>query len=66
MTGEKKLTAVEAARRLSVGLDYLYGLLWTGKLRGQKVGRRWLIPNSAVEARLRARQMGQTQKDQTP
>jgi hypothetical protein len=28
---DKELSAVEAARRLGVGLDYLYSLLWTGK-----------------------------------
>lgn len=63
MTKEKKLSAVEAARRLGVGLDYLYGLLWTGKLQGQKVGRRWYIPTPAVEARLKARQ-GQPEQAQ--
>ncbi len=56
MTKEKSLSAVEAARRLGVGLDYLYGLLWTGKLQGQKVGRRWRVPAAAVEARLKALQ----------
>jgi excisionase family DNA binding protein len=53
---EETFSAVEAARRLGVGLDYLYGLLWTGKLQGQKVGGRWAIPAAAVEARLKARQ----------
>ena len=33
MTKQKKLTAIEAARKLGVGLDYLYSLLWTGKLQ---------------------------------
>jgi excisionase family DNA binding protein len=56
MAKEKTLTAVEAARRLGVGLDYLYGLLWTGKLLGQKVGRRWRVSGAAVEARLKALQ----------
>ncbi len=52
---EREITAVEAARRLNVGLDYLYSLVWTGKLEGRKVGRRWRIPESAVIARVRAR-----------
>jgi len=48
-----ELTAVEAARRLGVGLDYLYGLLWTRKLAGRKEGRSWRIPESAVIERLK-------------
>ena len=52
----KTLSAIEAARLLGVGLDYLYGLLWTGKLQAQKVGRVWRVSSSGVEARLRARQ----------
>ncbi len=38
MENEIELTAIEAARRLGVGLDYLYSLLWTGKLQGRKAG----------------------------
>lgn len=49
------ISAVEAARKLGVGLDYLYGLLWTGKLEAHKVDRQWRIPVSAVEARLKRR-----------
>ena len=55
MSKKKELTAVEAARRLGIGLDYLYSLIWTGKLKGRKAGDRWLIPASAVKARLAAR-----------
>jgi len=46
------VSAVEAARRLGVGLDYLYSLLWTGKLAGQKIGRVWRVPAKAVQERL--------------
>jgi excisionase family DNA binding protein len=53
MTKQTDVSAIEAARRLAVGLDYLYSLLWTGKLEGRKVGRRWRIPVEAVEARLK-------------
>ncbi len=49
------LSAIEAARRLQVGLDYLYSLLWTGKLAGQKIGKQWRIPIESVEARLKKR-----------
>jgi excisionase family DNA binding protein len=55
MVREKELSAIEAARRLGVGLDYLYSLLWTGKLTARKVGKHWRIPVEAVEARLRQR-----------
>jgi excisionase family DNA binding protein len=54
MTKTQELSAVEAARRLGVGLDYLYSLLWTGKLQGRKAGKKWRIPAEAVEARLKA------------
>jgi excisionase family DNA binding protein len=55
-TNEKQeLSAVESARKLGVGLDYLYSLLWTGKLSGRKVGRKWRIPADAIEARLKQR-----------
>jgi excisionase family DNA binding protein len=54
MKQEKELSAIEAARRLGVGLDYLYSLLWTGKLQGRKVGKKWCVPANAVEARLKA------------
>jgi len=54
MTKTEELSAVEAARRLGVGLDYLYSLLWTGKLQGRKVGKKWRIPAEAVETRLKA------------
>ncbi len=50
-----ELSAIEAARKLGVGLDYLYSLLWTGKLAGRKVGKRWHIPAEAVEAKLKQR-----------
>jgi excisionase family DNA binding protein len=50
---QNEITAIEAARRLGIGLDYLYGLIWTGKLDGRKVGKRWRIPVSAVERRLK-------------
>ena len=56
MPKETELTAVEAARRLGVGLDYVYSLLWTQKLTGRKLCGHWKIPVEAVECRLRARE----------
>lgn len=55
MPKEKEMSAIEAARKLGVGLDYLYSLLWTGKLQGRKVGKQWRILVEAVEARLKQR-----------
>jgi excisionase family DNA binding protein len=55
MTKQLELSAVEAARKLGVGLDYLYSLLWTGKLQGRKLGKRWHISTEAVEATLKQR-----------
>jgi len=49
---ETELTAVEAARKLGVGLQYLYGLVRTGRLKARKVEKRWHISAEAVEARL--------------
>ena len=53
MSKEKEISAIEAARRLAVGLDYLYSLIWTGKLEGRKVGRRWRVSEVSVEKRLK-------------
>jgi excisionase family DNA binding protein len=55
MENTQDLGAAEAARTLGIGLDYLYGLLWTGKLPGHKVDGQWRIPAKAVEARLKKR-----------
>lgn len=55
MPKRAELSAIEAARKLGVGLDYLYSLLWTGKLQGRKVGKHWRIPAEAVEVRLKQR-----------
>ena len=55
MEKPKELSAIEAARRLGVGLDYVYSLLWTGKLEGHKVGNHWRVSIEAVEKRLRKR-----------
>jgi excisionase family DNA binding protein len=56
MQMEKEVTAVEAARKLGVGLDYLYSLIWTGKVPGRKDGNRWRVSLAAIEARLKERE----------
>jgi excisionase family DNA binding protein len=48
---EHELTAIEAARVLSVDLNYLYMQLRLGRIAGRKVADQWRIPESAVLAR---------------
>jgi len=56
MPKDQEITPIEAARKLGVGLDYLYSLLWTGKLAGRKTGNRWRVSLASVEARLKERE----------
>ncbi len=51
---ESGLTVAHAARRLRVGLDVVYALVWSGKLPGRKVDGQWRIPEAAVERRREA------------
>jgi excisionase family DNA binding protein len=51
----KEISAIEAARRLGIGLDYLYSLLWTGKVEAHKVNRQWRVSVAAVDDRLKGR-----------
>ncbi len=56
MPEERYLTPIAAARRLGLGLDYLYKLMWAGKLPARKVNGRWRIPAAAIEQRLKERE----------
>lgn len=56
MPRDAEITPIEAARKLGVGLDYLYSLLWTGKLAGRKDQNRWRVSLASVDARLKARE----------
>jgi excisionase family DNA binding protein len=57
MRQPKDLTVKQAALRLGVTLKYVRDLLYESKLPGAtKVGKRWVIPSPAVEARLKTRQ----------
>jgi excisionase family DNA binding protein len=51
MTGEKMLSPRQAAQKLNIGMQRLYALLYSGKLRGTKQGNRWVITASAVAER---------------
>lgn len=55
MKNGMELSAVQAARKLGVSLDFVYRLLMTGKLNGRKADKQWRIPVEAVEARLKQR-----------
>jgi excisionase family DNA binding protein len=46
-----EISVAAAARRLGVGLDFVYVLLRSGKLAGRKLGRQWLVSAEAVEER---------------
>lgn len=53
---KNEISAIEAARALGVGLDYLYGLIWTGKIAARKVENRWRVSRTSVELRLKDRE----------
>lgn len=44
MSKTTQLTPRQAAKRLGVGLDYIYSLIWAGKLKARKRDGRWVIP----------------------
>lgn len=58
------LGAAEAARKLRIGVDRLYALIWSGKLLGQKVDGHWRISGAAVEERRRA--LSQSRRARVP
>ena len=53
----RSLSPREAAVRLGYDLDYIYKLIWAGRLSAQKVDGAWRISAVAVEARLARVQM---------
>ncbi len=53
---QKQLTVSQASRTLGITLDYIYRLIYAGKLAARKSEGRWLIPVSAIESRLKARE----------
>jgi excisionase family DNA binding protein len=54
MKEDRGLSPAEVARRLGVGLDFVYALLWAGKLAGHKDGRKWRISEQALAKRLKS------------
>lgn len=55
MTKTEEVTARTAAQILRVNLQFLYQLIWSGKLPGRKVGGIWRIPKALVEERRKQR-----------
>jgi excisionase family DNA binding protein len=53
----KPLSVREAAKQLGCTLKYIYDLLYSGRLAGEKVGRQWRIPVGALRAKMQ-RQAG--------
>jgi len=45
----------ETARTLGFTLRYVYDLVYSGRLKAEKIAGRWRIPASEVEARLAKR-----------
>ena len=58
MTKTEEVSAREAAQILEVNLQFLYQLIWSGKLPGRKVAGTWRISKAAIEARLKQRGEG--------
>lgn len=57
MEAEKReMTPREAALKLGVRLDTVYGLIWAARIAASKQDGRWLIPSEAVEARAKRRE----------
>ena len=54
---EKELTVAEAARRLNLTLDSIYRQIYAARLPARKERRHWLIPSTAIEIRLKAREV---------
>jgi len=52
---DHEISVAEAARRLRVDLNYVYSLLWAGKLKACKIGGQWRISTEAIDARLKQR-----------
>jgi len=53
MKQARMLGVRETARQLSCTLKYIYDLLYSGRLPGEKIGKQWRIPAQAVKAQLR-------------
>jgi len=55
MSTKKTFSPPAAARRLGFTLKYIYDLVYSGRLKAEKISGRWHIPASEVDARLAKR-----------
>jgi len=55
MKSTTTVTVPAAARQLGFTLKYVYDLIYSGRMRGEKVAGRWHIPVAEVNARLAKR-----------
>lgn len=53
------LSVREAATQLGCTLKYIYDLLYSGRLAGEKVGRQWRISAQALRAKMQRRAGGE-------
>ena len=53
---QPELPGSQASRPLGISLDYVYRLIYSGKLVARKSDGRWLIPVADVESRRKARE----------
>ena len=53
---EQTISAAELSKKAGVGLDYIYRLLWSGKLPAVRVDGRWQINEADAEQFLRDRE----------
>ena len=45
------LTVRQTAERLGISTQFVYVLLWSKKLAGHKIGKRWFISKASIVAR---------------
>ena len=50
------ISVAEAARRLRVSIDYVYSLVWSGKLSARKIDGRWRVSADSVAKRISKRE----------
>jgi excisionase family DNA binding protein len=58
MTTPRTLSVRQAANQLGCTLKYIYDLLYSGRLGGEKVGRKWRIPAEALRTKMQRRADG--------
>jgi len=52
-----EFSVAEAARKLGVGLQYTYTLIYSGRLRARRVQGRWLVSAEGVDERHKTREL---------